>query len=57
MPPGFFGDSLGQLAHGRLRLALMESFGLALFTAIGLLVAYVLLHALPPAGGPRRARR
>jgi ABC-2 type transport system permease protein len=43
VPSGFFGDSLGQLAHGRLRLALMESFGLALFTGIGLLVAYVLL--------------
>ncbi|WP_224366096.1 hypothetical protein [Hyalangium versicolor] len=43
VPPGFFGDSLGQLAHGRLRLALIESFGLALFTAIGLAVAYALL--------------
>jgi ABC-2 type transport system permease protein len=43
VPSGFFGDSLGQLAHGRLRLALMESFGLAVFTIIGLVVAYMLL--------------
>jgi ABC-2 type transport system permease protein len=43
VPSGFFGDSLGQLAHGRLRLALMESFGLAVFTVIGLVVAYMLL--------------
>jgi len=43
VPPGFFGDSLGQLAYGRLRLALMESFGLAIFVVIGLGAAYVLL--------------
>ena len=43
VPPGFFGDSLGQLAYGRLRLALMESFGLGLFVLIGLGVAYALL--------------
>jgi ABC-2 type transport system permease protein len=43
VPPGFFGDSLGQLAYGRLRFALFESAGLALFTALGLWVAYRLL--------------
>ncbi len=43
VPPGFFGDSLGQLAHGRLRMALFEALGLGVFTVIGLAVAYVLL--------------
>ncbi len=43
VPSGFFGDSLRQLALGRLRVALGESFGLALFTLIGLAVAYMLL--------------
>jgi ABC-2 type transport system permease protein len=43
VPSGFFGDSLRQLALGRLRVALGESFGLALFTFIGLAVAYMLL--------------
>jgi ABC-2 type transport system permease protein len=43
VPSGFFGDSLRQLALGRLRVALGESFGLGLFTLIGLAVAYMLL--------------
>mgnify|MGYP006139451583 CR=1 FL=1 len=29
VPPGFFGDALGQLAWGRLRIALLEAGGLA----------------------------
>jgi ABC-2 type transport system permease protein len=43
VPPGFFGDSLRQLALGRLRVAMGETFGLGLFTLIGLVVAYMLL--------------
>ncbi|SEU14250.1 hypothetical protein [Stigmatella erecta] len=43
VPPGFFGDSLGQLAHGHVRIALAEAFGLGLFALMGLAVAYGLL--------------
>jgi ABC-2 type transport system permease protein len=43
VPPGFFGDSMVYLAHGYLRVPLMASFGLAFFTVVGLVVAYMLL--------------
>ncbi|MDY7231807.1 hypothetical protein [Hyalangium rubrum] len=43
VPSGFFGDSLRQLALGRLRIATMESFGLGFFALVGLVVAYILL--------------
>lgn len=43
VPPGFFGDALAQLAFGRVKVALAEAFGLALFALIGLAIAYALL--------------
>ncbi len=43
VPSGFFGDGLGQLAHGRLKVALAEAFGLGLFALMGLGIAYALL--------------
>ncbi|MFP2904868.1 hypothetical protein ACLESD_07400 [Pyxidicoccus sp. 3LFB2] len=43
VPPGFFGDALGQLAWGRTRIALVEAAGLAFFAAVGMAVAYALL--------------
>lgn len=43
VPPGFFGDGLGQLAWGRTRIALMEAGGLGFFAAVGMAVAYALL--------------
>ncbi|MBE4747645.1 hypothetical protein G4177_05560 [Corallococcus sp. ZKHCc1 1396] len=43
VPPGYFGDGLGQLAHGRVRIALLEAAGLLFFTGVGMAVAYALL--------------
>ncbi|WP_164007532.1 hypothetical protein [Pyxidicoccus trucidator] len=43
VPPGFFGDALGQLAWGRTRIALVEAAGLGFFAAVGMAVAYALL--------------
>jgi ABC-2 type transport system permease protein len=43
VPSGFFGDSLRQLALGRVQVAMVESFGLLLFTLMGLVAAYLLL--------------
>lgn len=43
VPPGFFGDGLGQLAHGRVGIALLEALGLLFFTCVGMAVAYSLL--------------
>jgi ABC-2 type transport system permease protein len=57
VPPGFFGDALGQLAWGRLRVALLEAGGLAFFTAVGMGVAYALLlrfHRQVGRAGPGR---
>ncbi|HZI12540.1 MAG TPA: hypothetical protein VE153_19310 [Myxococcus sp.] len=57
VPPGFFGDGLGQLAWGRLRVALLEAGGLAFFTAMGMGVAYALLlrfHRQAGRAGPQR---
>jgi ABC-2 type transport system permease protein len=57
VPPGFFGDALGQLAWGRLRVALLEAGGLAFFTAVGMGVAYALLlrfHRQAGRAGPQR---
>ena len=43
VPPGYFGDGLGQLAHGRVGIALLEAAGLLFFTGVGMAVAYALL--------------
>jgi len=43
VPPGFFGDGLGQLAWGRTRIALVEAAGLLFFASVGMAVAYALL--------------
>ncbi|MCP3138943.1 hypothetical protein [Pyxidicoccus xibeiensis] len=43
VPPGFFGDGLGQLAWGRPKVALLEATGLFFFAAVGMAVAYALL--------------
>ncbi|NMO21440.1 hypothetical protein HPC49_42930 [Pyxidicoccus fallax] len=56
VPPGFFGDGLGQLAWGRPRVAMMEAAGLFFFAAMGMAVAYALLlrfHRQAGRGGPR----
>lgn len=57
VPPGFFGDALGQLAWGRLRVALLEAGGLAFFTAVGMGVAYALLLRFHRQAGRAGAQR
>ncbi|QSQ19847.1 hypothetical protein JY651_31775 [Pyxidicoccus parkwayensis] len=56
VPPGFFGDGLGQLALGRLRIALMEAAGLGFFAAVGMAVAYALLLRFHRQAGRAGAR-
>ncbi|RKH47080.1 hypothetical protein D7Y23_22580 [Corallococcus sp. AB050B] len=53
VPPGFFGDGLGQLAHGRVGIAMLEAFGLLFFTALGMGVAYALLMRFHRQAGGR----
>ncbi|XXF79414.1 hypothetical protein P2318_06590 [Myxococcaceae bacterium GXIMD 01537] len=43
VPSGFFGDALGQLTHGRVRIAAMEAMGLGFFALMGFAIAYWLL--------------
>lgn len=43
VPPGFFGGGLRRLAYGHVEAAVVDAVGLALFTCIGLAIAYVLL--------------
>ncbi|MCE9669437.1 hypothetical protein LY474_16625 [Myxococcus stipitatus] len=56
VPPGFFGDGLGQLAWYRPRVAMAEALGLAFFAAMGMAVAYALLmrfHRQAGRAGPQ----
>jgi len=56
VPPGFFGDGLGQLAWYRPRVAMAEAVGLAFFAAMGMAVAYALLmrfHRQAGRAGPQ----
>ncbi|MBU8894399.1 hypothetical protein KRR26_02220 [Corallococcus sp. M34] len=56
VPPGFFGDGLGQLAWGRPGTALIEAGGLLFFTVMGMAVAYALLmrfHKQAGRAGPQ----
>lgn len=57
VPPGFFGDGLGQLAWYRPRVAMAEALGLLFFAAIGMAVAYALLmrfHRQSGRAGPQQ---
>jgi ABC-2 type transport system permease protein len=56
VPPGFFGDGLGQLAWGRPRVALVEAAGLFFFAAVGMAVAYALLLRFHRQAGRAGAR-
>lgn len=56
VPPGFFGDGLGQLAWYRPRVAMAEGLGLLFFAAMGMAVAYALLmrfHRQSGRAGPQ----
>ncbi|MCP3102017.1 hypothetical protein LZ198_24425 [Myxococcus sp. K15C18031901] len=56
VPPGFFGDGLGQLAWFRPRVAMAEAVGLGFFAAMGMAVAYALLmrfHRQAGRAGPQ----
>lgn len=57
VPPGFFGDGLGQLAWFRPRVAMAEALGLLFFAAMGMAVAYALLmrfHRQSGRAGPQQ---